>query len=319
MNDGATTAWPWRGRVDAEEGPDALRWHQVVRPHVPGAPPGVALLGFACDEGVRRNQGRPGAAEGPGALRRALAGLAWHGGRPLWDAGDVACAEDGGLEAAQERLAAAVRALLREEHLPIVLGGGHETAWGGFLGLAAARPGRRIGIVNIDAHFDLRRSARASSGTPFAQMAAFCESARIPFDHLCIGIAEPANTAALFDAARRLGVRVWLDEAVSDATLPALAAEIAALAARNDVLYLSLDLDVLPASVMPAVSAPAGRGLALAHVEALIEAARAAGKLALADVVELNPRHDPDGRGARTAARLVWRLAGQSRNGGGVQ
>ena len=50
-----------------------------------------------------------------------------------------------------------------------------------------------------------------------------------------------------------------------------------------------------------------------------VEAARATGKLALADVVELNPRHDPDGRGARTAARLVWRLAKPSKNGGGVR
>lgn len=305
-------AWPWQGRTDAEEGPTALRWHQVVRPHAPGAAPGIALLGFVCDEGVRRNQGRPGAAEGPRALRQALAGLAWHGGDlPLWDAGDVACVE-GDLEAAQERLAVAVRALVAEGQLPIVLGGGHETAWGSFLGLATACPGRRIGVLNIDAHLDLRRSARASSGTPFAQMAAFCGGAGMPFRYLCIGVAEPANTAALFDTARRLGVRYRLDEAVTEASLPAIAAEV-------DALHLSLDLDVLPACVMPAVSAPAARGLALAHVEALIEAARATGKLALADVVELNPRHDPDGRGARTAARLVWRMAKPSKNGGGVR
>lgn len=317
---GAAAAWPWQGRIDAEEGPAALRWHQTVRPHAPGAaPPGVALLGFACDEGVRRNQGRPGAVEGPRTLRQALAGLAWHGGDlPLWDAGDVACAE-GDLEAAQERLAAAVRALVAEGHLPIVLGGGHETAWGGFLGLATARPGRRIGILNIDAHLDLRRGTRASSGTPFAQMAAFCGGAGMPFRYFCIGVAEPANTAALFDTARRLGVRHRLDEAVTEASLPAIAAEIGAFAAEVDALHLSLDLDALPACVMPAVSAPAARGLALAHVEALIEAARATGKLALADVVELNPRHDPDGRGARTAARLVWRLAKPSENGGGVR
>lgn len=303
--------WPWQGRVDAEEGPDALRWHQVVRPHEPGAPAGVALLGFACDEGVRRNQGRPGAAKGPRALRQALGNLAWHGGAPLWDAGDVACVGEE-LEAAQERLTTTVRALVEAGHRPIVLGGGHETAWGSFLGLATARPDRRIGIINLDAHFDLRRSTEPSSGTPFAQIADYSERARVPFDYLCVGIAEPANTLALFHRARQLGVRFWLDEQVSEASLPEIAREIDALAARVDALYLSLDLDVLPASVMPAVSAPAARGIALAHVEALIEAARATGKLALTDVVELNPCHDPDGRGARTAARLVWRLAKQS-------
>jgi formiminoglutamase len=303
-----TGVCPWQGRIDAGEGANALRWHQIVRRHQPGVPPGVVLLGFASDEGVRRNHGRPGTAEGPGALRRVLANLAWHGSRPLWDAGDVVCTQ-GDLEAAQERLARTVRALVGEGHLPIVMGGGHETAWGSFLGLANADRDRRIGILNIDAHFDLRHSAQASSGTPFAQMAAFCERARIPFDYFCIGIAEPSNTAALFDQARRLGVRFWLDEAVSDSSLSDLTAEIEAFAAQVDALYFSLDLDVLPACIMPAVSAPAARGVALGHVEALIEVVRATGRLALADVVELNPSHDPDGRGARTAARLVWRLA----------
>ena len=71
----------WHGRADAEEGPRALRWHQVIRPLADGDAPGLALLGFACDAGVARNQGRAGAAEGPAALRRALANLAWHGDR----------------------------------------------------------------------------------------------------------------------------------------------------------------------------------------------------------------------------------------------
>jgi formiminoglutamase len=301
-------ACSWQGRIDAGEGANALRWHQIVRLYRPSVPSGVVLLGFASDEGVRRNQGRPGATQGPGALRLELANLAWHGSRPLWDAGDVVCAQ-GDLEASQERLARAVTALVGEGHLPIVMGGGHETAWGSFLGLANSDPHHRIGILNIDAHFDLRNSAQATSGTPFAQIAAFCERARIPFDYLCIGIAEPANTAALFDEARRLGVRFWLDEAVGDSSLPDLTAEIETFASQVDALYFSLDLDALPACIMPAVSAPAARGLALGHVEALIEVVRGTGKLALADVVELNPLRDPDGRGARTAARLVWRLA----------
>ena len=36
---------------------------------------GVALLGFSSDEGVRRNQGRSGAKEGPLALRQALVNM----------------------------------------------------------------------------------------------------------------------------------------------------------------------------------------------------------------------------------------------------
>jgi formiminoglutamase (EC 3.5.3.8) len=51
-----------------------------VSPHFIPDAQGIALLGFVCDEGVRRNQGRTGAAEGPQAIRQALANMASHAG-----------------------------------------------------------------------------------------------------------------------------------------------------------------------------------------------------------------------------------------------
>ena len=97
----------WTGRVDTADGPNALRWHQMVKPLAVDSPPGIALIGFACDEGVRRNGGRVGAKDGPRAIRQALANLAWHREHPVYDAGDVVCA-DSDLEGAQFRLAEAV-------------------------------------------------------------------------------------------------------------------------------------------------------------------------------------------------------------------
>ena len=63
----------WSGRVDPEA--DSPRWHQRIQALSVDSQPGLALLGFACDEGVRRNGGRAGAAEGPPAIRAALARL----------------------------------------------------------------------------------------------------------------------------------------------------------------------------------------------------------------------------------------------------
>ncbi|MCP1365100.1 arginase family protein, partial [Halomonas sp. BBD48] len=160
----------WQGRIDPE--PDSERWHQMVQPLTKGATPGCALLGFACDAGVARNQGRVGAAEGPTALRRALASLAWHRQGPAYDAGDVRCEGDA-MEGAQQALAGHLVPLLDEGHLPIVLGGGHEMAYASWSGLAQHLAARgetapRIGIINFDAHLDLRDPAHVrSSGTPF--------------------------------------------------------------------------------------------------------------------------------------------------------
>lgn len=307
----------WQGRLDADEGPRARRWHQEVRPLLAGAPPGVALLGFACDEGVRRNQGRVGAAEGPPALRRALADLAWHGDRPVHDAGDVLVDEEA-LEEAQAELGAHVARLLGEGHLPVVMGGGHEVAYGSFLGLSAhlagaapaggaARP-LRLGVVNLDAHLDLR-AGRASSGTPFRQIAEGCAARGWPFRYLCLGVDEAANTAALLDTAARLGAAWRRDRDCAAGRLPEVRGLLAAFLELVDRVHLTVDLDALPGAAAPGVSAPAARGLPLEVAEAVVDDVLSSGKLALFEVAELCPRLDQDGRTAKVAARLVAQVA----------
>jgi formiminoglutamase len=302
----------WQGRLDAEEGPRALRWHQRVSPLSPGgrAEPGVALLGFACDEGVRRNQGRVGAAEGPAALRKALANLAWHVGRPVHDAGDVLVDEEA-LEDAQAELGAHVARLLAGGHLPVVLGGGHEVAFGSFTGLSGHLPaasGARLGVVNLDAHLDLR-AGRASSGTPFRQIAEACQAQGRPFRYLCLGVDEAVNTGALLDTAARLGAAWRRDRDCTPGRLEEVRGALAAFLELTDRIQLTVDLDALPAAVAPGVSAPAARGLPLEVAEAVVDDVCRSGKLAVFELAELNPRLDVDGRTAKVAARLVEQVA----------
>ena len=112
----------WSGRSDGP-GPEHARWHSVVRPldvAKPQADPGVALLGFASDEGVERNHGRPGAAAGPAALRSALGSLALHHTHPLYDAGTITT-QGTDLEGSHERLSDTVESLSRAGHLPLSL------------------------------------------------------------------------------------------------------------------------------------------------------------------------------------------------------
>ena len=311
----------WSGRIDAADGERGRRWHQVVRPVATADRPGVVLLGFASDAGVIRNHGRPGAADGPRTLRRALANLAWHGGDDsrLYDAGNVTCEGDQ-LEDAQATYAERLADLLRAGHFAIGLGGGHEIAWAAYPGVERALTGdprlERLGIVNFDAHLDLRRPEipnRGTSGTPFLQIAESRAAAGREFRYLCLGASEAANTPALFERARELGVEVVLDV---DAGSDAAQARLQRFIAESSAVYLTFCLDVLPPAVAPGVSAPSGLGVALHRAVALLRETLAhcghrtpASKLLLADVAEFNPRFDPDGRTARTAARLVYELA----------
>ncbi|WP_047283537.1 MULTISPECIES: formimidoylglutamase [Pseudomonas] len=301
----------WHGRIDLAEGLAARRWHQWVQPWAEQQPAGIALLGLACDEGVKRNQGRTGASQGPAALRAALANLAWHGTGPLYDAGDVTCT-DHHLEGAQQRYAERLGLLLEQGHLALGLGGGHEIAFASFSGLAdhlrRQQPCPRIGILNFDAHFDLRHAPQSSSGTPFRQIAEYCRQAGMPFEYCCLGVSELSNTQALFEQARELNVRYLLDRQMQGWNLPAVEACLDAFLDGIDVLYLTLCLDVLPASQAPGVSAPSAHGVDVQVVEHLVRRARASGKLRVADIAELNPGLDQDQRTARVAARLLASL-----------
>ncbi len=298
----------WQGRIDPE--PDSSRWHQCIQTLSMDSQPGVVLLGFASDEGVRRNQGRVGAVNGPLAIRKALANLPWHRSDPAYDGGDVLCA-DGDLEGAQARLGRNVCALLDARHLPVVLGGGHEVAFGSWQGIAEHLAGDipRIGIINFDAHFDMRDPAHArSSGTPFAQIAEQCAARGWPFAYACLGISRASNTRALFQRAAELNVLVREDREIREGSLAAISAELQAFIASCDAIYLTIDIDVLPACEAPGVSAPAARGVPLALLEPLLETVRDSGKLRLVDLAEFNPEYDIDARTAKVVARLIHLL-----------
>ena len=89
-----------------------------------------------------------------------------------------------------------------------------------------------------------------------------------------------------------------------------------AFVAGLDDLYLTVDLDVLPAAVAPGVSAPAAIGVPSAVILAVCTAAARSGKLRHFDVVELNPTFDVDARTALIGARLVHELITQAVSAG---
>ncbi|MNX57676.1 Formimidoylglutamase [compost metagenome] len=240
-----------------------------------------------------------------------MAGLPAHGLTRLLDAGDVVCQGDL-LEAAQEQLGLRVAELLEQGARPLVLGGGHEIAWGSFQGLARWLEARGdtdpVLVLNLDAHFDLRTGRPGSSGTPFDQIARDCEARGRALQYACLGVSRLANTPALYARAAEVGA-VWVeDRDMQERHLDARLANVDALLARVRHVYLTIDLDVLPAAVMPGVSAPAPYGVPMAVIEEIVLRVKASGKLRLADMAEYSPRFDVDGHGARAAARLAWHL-----------
>lgn len=305
----------WKGRLDGS-GVLYQRWHQCVERidlrETTDLENSLVMLGFCCDQGVRRNEGRPGAANGPAAIRQVLRNLPVHhrSSVALRDAGDVICGSEDKLENAQAQLARAVHAILIRKGIPLLLGGGHEITWGHYSGIRKSVEGR-IGVINMDAHLDIRKPNEGfgSSGTGFYQIAQQCASMGEPFDYLALGIQQISNTRALFQQASDLGVEiVFAQEWQDPSNTRAIADQIKAFADRVDHVYLTIDLDVFSASVAPGVSAPAFNGIFPDHnCLQLLDILWRVPNLCALDIAELNPLFDIDCRTARLASDLIFR------------
>ncbi len=302
----------WTGRQDPEDGDHAKRWHQIVTTS-PQPDSFVSLIGFPCDLGVKQNKGRIGAKDGPDAIRAALANLAWHGkDGHIHDRQNIPVGLD--LAQAQIKLGEEVERALKEDTKVVVLGGGHETAVGSFTGLLnhlnmGTIPS--IGIINLDAHFDLRKPGEngITSGTPFYQIHDLLAQRGQKMNYLCIGISETSNTKALFERSHEWGVQYMLDTEMRPHLFHQVTDKIDRFLENCDHLYLTIDLDVLPHWQMPSVSAPAPYGVSLEIIEDIINhLATKQIKWLLSDLVEFNPKYDIDQHGAKTAARLCDKI-----------
>lgn len=300
-----------KGRADGD------RFYQLVSSDP--ATTGVGLVGFASDIGVTRNLGRPGAHEGPAAIRAALAPLAAHSKNPISDWGDIECPRlnhsDASLgqmlERGQHNLGRKVHEILKAGQVPIVLGGGHETAWGHFQGISSflqeSSEKRNIAIINFDAHFDLRPlppDGFGTSGTGFRQIITWCRAQNITSSYHVVGIQPAANTPQLLKSATEFGCTY--QTAASVQACPDLAKQkITDLLDSHDAVYLTVCLDVFHISVAPGVSATQVLGLFPHQVFPLVQTVLESKKVISTDIVELSPRYDEHSRTARLAAELV--------------
>ena len=300
----------WSGRKSDKQ----LYLHEKVQCCSPDQLPeqhnqSMAILGYACDEGVRRNQGRVGTKEGPEHIRRALAKMPNHlpGNIAFFDIGNITCSQ-GKMEQAQHALATYVTRLLSNNIFPIVLGGGHDVAYGHYNGIKSflEKTKNRLGIINFDAHFDLRNSENTgNSGTPFYQIAKDCAEASEKFNYLCLGVRKDANDRSLFETAEELGV-IFVDrKTFSMQYVEEINQLILAFLQGVDHIYITIDLDGFSSAFAPGVSAASPMGYSQDIVLACLRTILASEKLISLDVAEMNPTYDVDGQTAKLAASLV--------------
>lgn len=262
----------------------------------------VVILGCPQDEGVRRNFGRPGAAQGPTEIRRALYKLTVNGlaRLRLLDLGDIVIQAK--LEQTHALLQQWVQRLVEDGKRVIVLGGGNDISYATCSGMSLASPA--LLALNIDAHFDVRADQPCNSGTAYRQL---LEEGFIKPDLFYqIGYQPALNSNIYADYLRLKGVSTVSLAGLRELGVATTFKKVLRKKAGFESIFWGFDLDVVHSTDAPGVSAPSAIGLS---GEQFCEIAAIAGSDARTRVIEfteVNPVHDVDGRTSRLAAMAIW-------------
>ncbi|MTB64953.1 formimidoylglutamase [Streptococcus sp. zg-86] len=269
------------------------------------------IIGFKSDKGVYINHGRVGAVEGPEAIRPQLAKLPWHLGRHVrvFDVGNI----DGpnrSLSQLQHSLAKAVKRMRELNIRPIVLGGGHGTAYGHYTGLKNSLPtNESLAVINFDAHFDLRPYDQTgpNSGTGFRQMFDDAQEEKRAFPYLVLGIQEHNNNLFLFDfVAKSEGIEFLTGLDMYKMGHENICQLVDRFLADKEKVYVTIDMDCFSFGVAPGVSAIQSLGVDPNVALIVLQHIVASGKLVGFDVVEVSPPHDIDFHTANLAATFIF-------------
>jgi agmatinase len=197
-------------------------------------------------------------------------------------------------------LAARTESIVRAGRIPVTLGGEHSLTYGAVVGVQRAL-GRPVGIVQIDAHADLRLAYQGHRHSHASVMQLLVEEEGTKLAQYGV------RALSAEEAARRAANGVVFIDAealvmgnVTEVTLP------------DDFptdIYISFDVDGLDAAIMPATGTPVPGGLGYYQALALVRSALKGRRCVGMDVVELAPI---DGAEVWdfTAAQLTYALMG---------
>ena len=219
---------------------------------------------------------------------------------PIHDCGDVEL--DGlSIEQATDPIRDAIAASLKDHALTLVAGGNNAITRPAVLALDM--PFETVGLITLDAHFDMRElDDGLSNGNPVRALM----KDGLPGRNIAqIGLASFANTAKMHrDALDAGNFIVSIEEVRRDGIEKAVERAMEHMAGA-DAIVLDCDIDVIDRSQMP--GAPGARPGGMQVSDFFWAVRRIAGdhRVRVIDLTEWDPSLDPSDLSALTAARWV--------------
>ncbi len=280
----------------------------------------AVIIGAPFDGGTSH---RPGCRFGPQAMRTTDY-LPHDGLRPslalgvdplsdlaVVDLGDVEM-PSGETELSLRRLEDRVSAVAKQNVIPIVLGGDHTIALPDVTGIAHHVGFGRVSVIHFDAHADTGESQMGSlygHGTPMRRLieSGACRGDRF----LQIGLRGYWPEPETLDWMAAQGMRSFeMGEIVSRGLDDVLDEAMAIALDDCDVVFLSVDVDVVDPGAAPGTGTPEPGGLSSRQLLDAVRRIAMSVPLAGMDVVEVSPPYDHAEITAYLGNRLVLEALG---------
>ncbi|UJP63467.1 arginase [Mongoliitalea daihaiensis] len=226
-----------------------------------------------------------------------------------------------------------IETLRLEKMFPIVLAGDHSTAAGTIMGIKAAHPQLRLGVIWIDAHADLHTPFTTPSGNMHGMPLAMC----IQTDNLDCQVNQPSEDTLLFwdkikviggdypkvypkdivfisvrDTEQpedylidKYGIKNFKTEEVREKGVSQIAQEALEILKDCDQIYISFDVDSLDSSISVGTGTPVPNGLTVDEALNLNAKLIKDKRVCCWEIVEVNPTLDTENLMAENAFDIL--------------
>lgn len=226
-----------------------------------------------------------------------------------------------------------IESLRLEKKFPIILAGDHSTAAGTIMGIKAADPEKRLGVIWIDAHADLHTPYTTPSGNMHGMPLAMC----IQTDNLECQVNEPKEeTVQYWEKIKKIGgdapkikaedivfisvrdtevpedyliqnhgIKNFSTEEVRRLGVQAVAKKALEILGSCDQIYISFDVDSLDSSISVGTGTPVPNGLTVEEALTLNEELIKDKRVCCWEIVEVNPTLDTENLMAENAFDIL--------------
>lgn len=270
----------------------------------------IVILGCPQDEGVRRNNGRVGAAAAPDAIRAQFYKLTpFNIKKRLFDLGDVTIGDS--LEETHDTQKAVVKQILLDGKRLIILGGGNDISYPDGCAMAEVFGADKWIGINVDAQLDVRIADQRNSGTAYRQLMDEGHLRPNYFYEVAYQthFASPVYYKYLRDlGVNRISLEILRSREHADMELKENIRQRFIGQSSSLNTFFGFDIDVVRSADAPGSSAPSPLGLRAGEFITLVKYAASLANTKLIEFTEVNPTYDIDDRTTKLVAIAMHRF-----------